>query len=232
MGRLFAPFTQVAAGNPHAMSQARYTAEELATVTPQNRLVADPSPPGLVARDQANQGAAVLIASVGKARALGVPEDRWVYLHGGADAKERTPLERNDLRPIRPRRWPAAARWRWRAWTWPTWRLRPLQLLPDRGDQRARRAGDRADDPRPLTVTGGLPFFGGAGNNYSMHAIASMVRRLRAEPGALRLASAQTGGLAMSNVHHAIPAVYSTRDAPTAWTGYDSAALEATGSER
>src|SRR3546814_14963988 len=35
----------------------------------------------------------------------------------------------------------------------------------------------------PCTVTGGLPFFGGAGNNYSMHAIATMAERLRASPG-------------------------------------------------
>ena len=28
------------------------------------------------------------------------------------------------------------------------------------------------DDPRGLTLTGGLPFFGGAGNNYSMHGVA------------------------------------------------------------
>ncbi len=40
------------------------------------------------------------------------------------------------------------------------------------------------DDPRGLTVTGGLPFFGGAGNNYSMHAIAETVQRARANPGA------------------------------------------------
>ena len=31
------------------------------------------------------------------------------------------------------------------------------------------------DDPRGLTLTGGLPFFGGPGNNYSMHAIAETV---------------------------------------------------------
>ena len=55
----------------------------------------------MVARDQANQGAAVLLTSVGKARALGVPEDRWVYLHGGADVKERTPIGAR-----RPRRRP------------------------------------------------------------------------------------------------------------------------------
>ena len=30
-----------------------------------------------------------------------------------------------------------------------------------------------------LTVTGGLPFFGGPGNNYSLHAIAQVVRLLR-----------------------------------------------------
>ena len=37
-------------------------------------------------------------------------------------------------------------------------------------------------DHRGLTVTGGLPFFGGPGNNYSMHAIASMVEQLREAP--------------------------------------------------
>ena len=40
---------------------------------------------------------------------------------------------------------------------------------------------DPFTDPRPLTQTGGLVFFGGPGNNYSTHGIASMVDRLRAE---------------------------------------------------
>ena len=31
----------------------------------------------------------------------------------------------------------------------------------------------------PLTVTGGLPFFGGAGNNYVTHSIATMMEKLR-----------------------------------------------------
>ncbi len=44
--------------------------------------------------------------------------------------------------------------------------------------------GLSVDDPRGLTVTGGLPYFGGAGNNYSMHAIAGVVERLRATGGA------------------------------------------------
>ena len=97
MGKLFAPFTEVAAANPHAMSPEARTAEDLARITADNRLTADPFPRRMVARDQANQGASVLLTSVGKARELGVPEDRWVYLHGGADVKERTVIERQDL---------------------------------------------------------------------------------------------------------------------------------------
>ncbi|MBE0618135.1 MAG: acetyl-CoA acetyltransferase, partial [Proteobacteria bacterium] len=37
-----------------------------------------------------------------------------------------------------------------------------------------RMLGVPDDDPRPLTLTGGLGFFGGPGNNYSLHAIATL----------------------------------------------------------
>jgi acetyl-CoA C-acetyltransferase len=39
------------------------------------------------------------------------------------------------------------------------------------------------DDPRGLTVTGGLPYAGGPGNSYSLHAIASAVDALREDRG-------------------------------------------------
>src|SRR5690349_5279729 len=42
---------------------------------------------------------------------------------------------------------------------------------------------DPFGDPRQLTQTGGLRFFGGPGNNYTTHGIASMIDKLRAEPG-------------------------------------------------
>jgi acetyl-CoA C-acetyltransferase len=203
------------------MSREVYSAEDLATVTASNRLTSDPFPRRLVARDQANQGAAVLLASVGKARALGVPEDRWIYLHGGADARERLPMERADLS-----RGPASV-------------LAVRQALETAGvglDQidafdfyscfpiavfNVRDGlGMDADDPRPLTVTGGLPYFGGAGNNYSMHAIAAMIRRLRDNPGQHGLVAANGGFLSKYSV-----GVYSARPAP--WRGFDSRALQA-----
>jgi acetyl-CoA C-acetyltransferase len=46
-----------------------------------------------------------------------------------------------------------------------------------------RQIAAECDDPRGLTLTGGLPFFGGAGSNYSMHAIAETVQRARTRPG-------------------------------------------------
>ena len=46
------------------------------------------------------------------------------------------------------------------------------------------------DDPRGLTVTGGLPYFGGPGNNYVTHAIAEMVSRVRAAPGRFGMVTA------------------------------------------
>ena len=45
-------------------------------------------------------------------------------------------------------------------------------------------------DARPLTVTGGLTFAGGPGNNYVTHSIAAMVERLREDPQALGLTTA------------------------------------------
>src|SRR3546814_9512595 len=50
-----------------------------------------------------------------------------------------------------------------------------------------KEIGISEDDPRGLTVTGGLPYFGGPGNSYVVHSISEMIRRVRSEPGVLVL---------------------------------------------
>jgi acetyl-CoA C-acetyltransferase len=70
--------------------------------------------------------------------------------------------------------------------------------------------GLRLDDPCGLTVTGGLPFFGGAGNNYSMHAVAETVSRARQSPGTFGFVGANGGIMSKYSA-----AVYSTT--PCAW---------------
>jgi len=221
MAKLFAPFTRVAASNQHAMSQAVYDIQELATITPSNRLTSDPYPRRMVARDQANQGAAVLLTSVARARELGIQENRFVYLHGGADVKERTPIERQDLS-----RGPAsvlairhalgaAGRAIDDIALFDFYSCFPIAVFNVRDG-----LGISAADPRPLTVTGGLPYFGGAGNNYSMHAIASMTRLLRGRPNDFGLVAANGGFLSKYSV-----GIYSARRAD--WKGFDSLSLQA-----
>jgi acetyl-CoA C-acetyltransferase len=184
MGALFEPFTQVAAANPHASAPVERSAAELVTPTAANRPIADPYTRYIVAREKVNQGAAVLLMSVAAARRLGVPEERWVFLHGHADLRERDLMERADLSAG-----PAsvlAARHALEVAGIGAADLATIDLyscFPAPVFNIRDGLGIAADDPRGLTLTGGLPFFGGAGNNYSMHAIAETVQRVRELPG-------------------------------------------------
>ncbi|MBE9373787.1 enoyl-CoA hydratase/isomerase family protein [Saccharopolyspora sp. HNM0983] len=221
MGELFAPFTAVAAANPHAAAPVERDAAELVEPTERNRMIADPYPRFLVARDQVNQGAAVLVMSIAAARRLGVPEDRWVFLHGHADLRERDLMDRADLS-----RSPASVLAVQHALDVAGITQQDVSILdiyscfPIAVSNICDGLGLAEDDQRGLTLTGGLPFFGGAGNNYSMHAIAEAVARTRAEPGSYGLVGANGGMLSKYSV-----GIYST--APTGWRADRSAELQA-----
>ena len=221
MGRLFAPFTRVAAMNPHAAAPTERTADELVTPTAQNRLIADPYTRYLVARDQVNQGAAVLIMSIAAAERLGVPREKWVFLHGHADLRERELLDRTDL-GAGPASIMAAQHTLEVAGigvddvaTFDLYSCFPIAV-----SNICDGLGLAPDDPRGLTVTGGLPFFGGPGNNYSMHAIAETVQRCRATPGSYGFVGANGGTLSKYSA-----GVYCTT--PTGWRPDRGAALQA-----
>jgi acetyl-CoA C-acetyltransferase len=196
MGELFAPFSAVAAENPYSSAMSDpLSAEEIATVTSKNRLIADPFPLKVVARDQVNMGAGVLVMSAHAARAAGIPEDRWVYIHGASAAAEPDILERAD-----PGAYPAAEAALDAALGAASKSIGEIEVLDFYScfpiavfSTAIDHLGLSGDDPRGLTVTGGLPYFGGAGNGYSNHAIASTVERLRERPGAFGLVGANGG---------------------------------------
>ncbi|MGD1170222.1 acetyl-CoA acetyltransferase [Mycobacterium seoulense] len=201
MGELFAPFTKIAASNPFAAAPVERTVDELVTVTERNRMIAEPYPRLMVARDQVNQGAAALLMSVGAARRLGVPEENWVYLHGHADLEEQALLERPDLGhapsavlAVREALAMAGAGVDDIA-TFDLYSCFPVPVF-----NICDGMGIAPDDPRGLTLTGGLPFFGGAGNNYSMHAVAETVAQLRSTPGEYGLVGANGGILSKYSV--------------------------------
>lgn len=212
IGALFAPFTKVAARNPYASAPTERSPEELVTPTESNRPIADPYNRYVVARDQVNQGAAVLIASVETARELGVPESKWVYIHGHADARERNLMDRPDLSESPAAQLAARLSLEMagvapdEVATWDFYSCFPIPVFNAAVDG----LGLAPDDARGLTLTGGLPFFGGAGNNYSMHAIAETVQHARKAPGTFGFVGANGGIMSKYST-----AVYSTT--PREW---------------
>jgi acetyl-CoA C-acetyltransferase len=163
----------------------------------------------------------VLMMSAGTARRLGVPADRWVFLHGHADLRERALMDRADLSAS-----PAAVMAAKHALELAGLRAGELATIdlyscfPAPVFNICDGLGLAAADPRGLTVTGGLPFFGGAGNNYSMHAIAETVQRARRAPGSYGFVGANGGIMSKYSA-----GVYST--APVGWAPDRSGELQA-----
>jgi acetyl-CoA C-acetyltransferase len=219
MAELFAPLSKVAAKNPFSASPVERSVDEVMTVTEDNRMICDPYPRLLVARDQVNQGAAVVMMSVEAARRLGVPEEKWVYVHGHSDLVEQPLLDRVDLGAS-----PAtdhAAREALRVAqigvddiaTFDLYSCFPFPVFV-----MCDALGIDGDDPRGLTLTGGLPYFGGPGNSYSLHAIAETVAEMRDKPGQFGLVGANGGTMSKYSV-----GIYSTT--PADWRSDRSAEL-------
>lgn len=192
LGALCSRFSQVAAANPFAWFPRARAAEEITAATAENRMVAFPYPKLMNAIIEVDQGAALLLTSAGTARTLGIPPSRWVYLWGCGDATDLWyPSERVDFCSSPAIRAAGRAALAMAGVTiddidhFDLYSCFPCAVQIGRD-----MLGMAAGDPRPLTVTGGLAYHGGPGNNYSTHAIATMMARLRNAPGTLGLVSA------------------------------------------
>lgn len=192
IGKLFARFAAVAAGNPLAVRREGYSAERLATVDHDNRWIGFPYPRLMNSNPFVDQAAALILTSVGLARKLGVPESKWVYLHGCADAHDRWYIsERVRLHSSEAIRRGARKALDMAGRTLDDIRFFDLySCFPSAVAIGCREIGLLEDDPRGLTVTGGLPYFGGPGNNYVTHSISETMRQLRACAGSFGMVTA------------------------------------------
>jgi acetyl-CoA C-acetyltransferase len=210
---LWSRFSKVAESNPYAWSPQFRTPEEIRTVSPDNRMISFPYPKLMNANMQTDQAAAIILCSVEAARAAGVPEDRWVFPWSGSDAHDHWFVSNRD-----------------NLHSSPAIRLNGTTALglagigiddvkhidlyscfPSAVQIGAAALGLPLDDPsRPLTVTGGLTFGGGPGNSYVTGSIATMVGRLRDDPGSVGLCTA----LGWYVTKHSL-GVYSTTPAPS-----------------
>jgi acetyl-CoA C-acetyltransferase len=209
IGALWSRFSAVAAGNPHAWIRTARTAADIVTPGPANRMVSFPYPKLCTANMQVDQGAAFIVCSVAAARAAGVPEERWVFPLAGADANDHWFLsERPELHRSPAIRLAGGAALEQAGLGIDDIAFVDLySCFPVVVQMAASELGLALDDPdRPLTLTGGLTFGGGPGNNYTSHGIAQAVGALRARPGSAALVS----GLGWYATKHSL-GVYASR---------------------
>ena len=224
MGTLFARFAAVAAKNPLATRREGYTAERLATVDADNRWVGFPYPRLMNSNAFIDQAAAFVMTSVGTARSLGIPEANWVFVHGCADANDHWYVsERIDFHSS-----PAIRRAIRLALDMAGRGLDDMRFMdlyscfPSAVEIGCQELGLAEDDPRGLTITGGLPYFGGPGNNYVTHSICHMMRRLRARPGSFGLVTANGNYVTKHSF-----GIYSTTPTAGPWRRQDPNELQA-----
>src|SRR3954454_16168651 len=199
-GELWSTYANVAAQNPNAWLKKNFSPDEITTPSPGNRLIAWPYTKLMVANPSVNMGGALIMTSLAKARAAGVPEARIVYAWGGASAEEpRDYLIRDQFFESHPQNAVLHA---------------VMDLVEGDGKKfdaielyscfpvvpkMARRTLGLGPDVKP-TVAGGLTFFGAPLNTYMTHAACAMVRKLRAG-GTLGLLYGQGGFVTK---HHAL----------------------------
>jgi len=183
IGELWAKFSKVAARHPHAWTRQRRSAAEISTPTAANRFIALPYTKYMNPLVTVDQGAALILTSGNKARRCTRKGKRPVYFRGGgyAEDRQRFLVEKNDFMSS-PALKAAADKALERSGlslndidSFDLYSCFPCAVFIARS-----MLGLAVDDPRPLTLTGGLGFFGGPGNNYSLHAIATLAKAIAA----------------------------------------------------
>lgn len=205
LGRLYERFAEVASRNPYSWFPEPRSAADIATVHEKNRWVGFPYPKNMNAIMEVDQAAALVVMAASEADRLGIPAARRVTFLGGGrsvdgwSVSERAFLDRSPA-------YAAAAR---ETMQHAAIAAADVDLFdfyscfPCVVEFALDALGLAADDPRGLTLTGGLAQHGGPGNAYSLHALANVALALRRRPNAVAWVSA----LGMTATKHAICAL-------------------------
>ena len=223
MGKLFEHFSKIASKNPYSWTQKQFTAEEIITPSPENRLIVHPYTKRMCANNTVDQAGTVLITSEEIAKSLNIDRKQWIYIMGGATFKNIDELYRRPRLDDSP-----ATREGYRlALEQAGLKLSDIDkfdfysCFPSIVEIFMNELGIKDDDPRDLTLTGGLPFFGTPLSNYSLHAIINTVESIRANPS-LNVMVIANGGL---NTKQSI-GIYGTKPPKIQWGVRDDSKIQ------
>jgi len=185
IGRLMERCNEVATHNPNAWFPTQRSADELTTVSTENRMICWPYPKYVNAVMEVDMAAAVVVTDATTARQWGLGRHEVAYIAGWADAKEVWYLsERPEVH-----RSPALAACTASALDSAGLGAEDIEgfdlyaCFPSSIEVARQTLGLAQTDPRPLTLTGGLPYHGGPGSNYVTHALVNTLNWLRAGKG-------------------------------------------------
>ncbi len=223
MGRLFEHFSKIASKNPYSWAQKSYTAEEIITPSPDNRVIVHPYTKRMCANNFVDQAGTIIMTSEEVAESLNIDRKHWIHVMGGATFKNIGELYR------RPRLDDSPAI---REGTRLSLEQAGLKLSDiDKFDLYScfpsivqifmGELGIEDDDPRDLTLTGGLPFFGTPLSNYSLHAIINTVESIRADSSLKVMVIANGGYNSKQSV-----GIYGTKPPKIQWGVRDDSKIQ------
>jgi acetyl-CoA C-acetyltransferase len=174
----------VASGNPYAWSNTGILKEDIATATQTNPIINYPYTKYMNPNPAVNQAAALILTDTDTAKQLSISREKWVYPHSGAEAADKWFIsERINYHSSPAIRMIVAASLKAAGFELPDIDFFDLySCFPCAVIIAAQAIGLPIDDLSLFSITGGLSYFGGPGNNYTMHAIAHAVERLRKRP--------------------------------------------------
>ena len=215
MADLISSFSPIAANNPFAQFSGQQTVGDILRSSAINHLYTK----RMIAQVSVNQAAAVLLCSLGKAKELGIPQRHYIFLHAMAQGSEPHLSKRPDLSMS-----PVANRVTDRVLEMAELNVDDIDLFdlyscfPCAITAIADHLNLPTDGSKQLTMTGGLPCFGGPGNNYSMHALAEAVKQLQEKRESYALITTNGGMLSK----HA-SGIYSSKPSTVNWAEVDTA---------
>ena len=223
MGELLERFSKVAAKNPFSWTQKLFSADEIITPSPENRRVVYPYTKRMCANNFVDQAGTIIITSEEIAKLLNIDRKLWVYIMGGVDLKNINEIYR------RPRldSSPAVREGSRIALEQAGLELNDIDkfdlysCFPSIVEIIIKELGIKQDDPRELTVTGGLPYFGTPLSNYSLHAIINTVELIRTD-SSLKVMVIANGGY---NTKQSI-GIYGTKPPTKEWGVRDDSKIQ------
>lgn len=206
----------VAAKNPHAWFQDAPSASLISTVSEENRMISYPYTKRMNAIMDVDQAAAIVMVSARFINAQGGLERSAAVLGGAGSEDVWNPMQRPSLATSTGMRTAFGKALEFA-------QLGPTQItafdfyscFPSPVQMALAALDLSVDDERDFSITGGLGYAGGPGNNYVMHSLATAVARLRDNPDDTLMIT----GVGMANTKHAATILCRGDQAPDSATG-------------